>query len=441
MPDKVVSLLKKNGLWILLSLFCYVWFAYNLERTNFNSLLLLYTGLFVSFLMLVFSNKRNTKFLLILSFVFRTLLLFSIPNLSDDFYRFIWDGRLSFEGLNPYLYLPESNPDLVAEGQQLYEGMGPMNGSHYTCYPPLNQLGFLVPALLFSKQLFASTIAMRILIIAADIGTYYFAKKLLGIFKLPTYTAFFYLLNPFIILELTGNLHFEGVMLFLLAGALYYLFTDKWRRSALFFSLSVSVKLIPLLFLPLFIKKLGLLKSLKYVTMVALLNLIYFTPFFSISLLENFMSSIHLYFQNFEFNASIYYIIREIGYVVKGYNIIQTVGTITPIIVFVSVLALSYFRNNKSPELLLVSMLFAITIYYSLASVVHPWYIALPLFISVFTRYRFPLVWSFFVILSYAAYQDASYQENLYLVSIEYITIYAVMLYELFTRKPDFDKG
>ena len=52
------------------------------------------------------------------------------------------------EGLNPYLSLPESfiqqgiNP--IAEASVLYNGMGEMNGSHYTNYPPLNQLCFLI---------------------------------------------------------------------------------------------------------------------------------------------------------------------------------------------------------------------------------------------------------------------------------------------------------
>lgn len=431
MPNMLSQQLKRNGIWIFVSLLCYGLFAYDLERTNFYRLLLLYTGLFVSFLSLVFLNKNNTKLLIILSFAFRAVLLFSIPNLSDDFFRFIWDGRLIFEGLNPYLYLPESEPNLVADGQQLYEGMGAMNGSHYTCYPPLNQFAFLMPALFFSKQFFASTITMRLILIAADVGVLYFGKKLLDLLKLPNYTLFLYLLNPFIILELTGNLHFEGLMLFLLAVALYYLFTNRWKLSAVFFSLSVSVKLIPLLFLPLFLKKLGLKKSVSYFTIVALLNLLYFAPFFSFSLLENFMSSIHLYFQNFEFNASFYYIIREIGYAIKGYNIIHSVGSVTPFLVFFAVLALSYFRKNTSFETLLSSMLFSIVIYYSLASVVHPWYIALPLFLSVFTGYRFPLVWSFFIMLSYAAYQEATYQENLYLVAIEYSVVYAVFIYEI----------
>jgi hypothetical protein len=88
-------------------------------------------------------------------------------------------------------------------------------------------------------------------------------------------------------------------------------------------------------------------------------------------------------------------------------------------------------RKNANPKVLISSMLFAISIYYSLASIVHPWYIAIPLFFSVFTRYKFPLVWSFFTILSYAAYQNDIYRENLYLVAIEYMVVYSVLVFEL----------
>ncbi|WP_139956790.1 glycosyltransferase 87 family protein [Flavicella sediminum] len=427
---------KTTWLFLFVSIIFYTVFAYDLHRSEFVKLLFLYSILFTAFIKLVVDNKKNTSFLLGAAILFRLILLVATPNLSDDFYRFIWDGRMIWEGLNPYLYLPESNTRLVPEGQELYKGMGSMNGSHYTCYPPINQLTFLVPAIVFSKNLVGSTIVMRLLIIAADIGTFYFGKKLLRHFKQSEHQIFFYLLNPFVILELTGNLHFEGVMLFFLAASLYYLFTNKWVLSALLFALSVSVKLIPLLFLPVFLKKLGFKKAVFYYVLVGGLNLLFFIPFLSQALVDNFMSSIHLYFQNFEFNASIYYIIREIGYQVTGYNIIQSVGKITPILVILATLLISFFRKNQHPTILFSSLLFTILIYYSLASIVHPWYIAIPLFLSLFTRYKFPLVWSFFIILSYSAYTDSSYHENLTLVAVEYLVVFGFMIYELFFNKP-----
>ncbi len=418
---------------ILVSLLAYFLFAYHVDRSQFGFVVSLYSILFICFLIIV--QQNDIKTLTSISIVFRLILLLAIPNLSNDFYRFIWDGRLIWEGINPYLHLPVDNVGLVHEGQTLYEGMGSMNGSHYTCYPPINQLTFVIPAIFFAKNLLGSTIVMRLLIILADIGTLYYGKKILKHLGQSTHLIFLYILNPFIILELTGNLHFEGVMLCFLSAAIYFLIKERNTISAVFFSLAVSVKLIPLLFLPLLFKKLQFKKSVIYYTIILGVNILYFSPFLSQELIDNFMSSIHLYFQNFEFNASIYYIIRAIGFEVKGYNIIQTVGKFTPIIIICFVAIVTFVRKNNVPQVLISSMLFSICFYYALSSIVHPWYVAVPLFLSVFTRYRFPLVWSFFIILSYAAYQTASYQENLTLVAIEYIIVYGVFFYEVVLGK------
>ena len=56
-----------------------------------------------------------------------------------------------------------------------------------------------------------------------------------------------YALNPFIILEFSGNVHFEGVMIFFILLALYYLLKNQWIASAAFLGVAVQVKLIPLI--------------------------------------------------------------------------------------------------------------------------------------------------------------------------------------------------
>ena len=431
---------QNKYLWVAITCIGYLIFGYQLHRSNFELLVFLYSVLFISFLVLVNFQKTDFKFLITISILFRVVLLFSAPSLSDDYYRFIWDGRMIWEGLNPYLFLPEADTSLVAEGEKLYQGMGNMNGSHYTCYPPINQLTFLIPALFFSKSLLGSTVIMRLLIVFADLIALYFGQKLLELFKLPKHKIFYYFLNPFIILELTGNLHFEGVMIAFLAIAFYYLFSKKWFISSIAFSIAISIKLIPLLFLPLLYKYLGLKKSIYYYASVLVFNILFFIPFVSQELIDNFMSSIHLYFQNFEFNASIYYIIRKVGFYIKGYNIIQTVGKITPIVVLISVLLIAFFRKNNLKKQLINSMLFAILIYYALASIVHPWYIAIPLFLSIFTHHKFPLVWSFFIILSYAAYRTEAYHENLLLVTVEYLFVYGTLIYEFFFQNKTIQK-
>ncbi|NJW55608.1 mannosyltransferase, partial [Salinimicrobium sp. CDJ15-91] len=108
---------------------------------------------------------------------------------------------------------------------------------------PLNQVFFALAALLGGKSILGSVIWLRIFIIAADIGILYFGRKLLKQLNLPESNIFLYLLNPLIIIELTGNLHFEGVMLFFMVAGLYLLQRQKWLFSALLFSCSIAVKL------------------------------------------------------------------------------------------------------------------------------------------------------------------------------------------------------
>ncbi len=422
----------------ILSIITYLSFGYFTQRTGFYYVFIQYCILFICFLGLYKFEKNNLKFLKVVSFSFRLILLFSIPNLSNDFYRFIWDGRMIWEGFNPYLSLPEvwvsTQPNIIANAEELYKGMGSMNGSNYTCYPPINQLGFLIPAMLFSKHILGSTIVMRIILILADLGTLFYGQKLLDRLNVSRSNIYLYILNPFIILELTGNLHFEGLMIFFLLGSVYYITVRYWKCSAMFLALSICVKAIPLLFLPLFFRQLSFKQFIYFgcITMGTIIML--FTPFVSSELIDNFMQSINLYFQNFEFNASIYYVIREIGYQNVGYNIIQTVGKITPIVIILFVGILTLLKQNKNVKFFLHSLLFSISFYYFLSTTIHPWYIALPLIISVFTsHFKYPLVWSFMMILSYSAYITPEYHENLWLVAVEYIVVYGVIIWDFKT--------
>ena len=89
-----------------LSCVFYAAFAYDLTRTDYTKLLCLYATLFFLGYKLIQLSKGNFKFLIGLTILFRIVFLFAIPNLSQDFYSFIWDGRMMFEGLNPYLLTP-----------------------------------------------------------------------------------------------------------------------------------------------------------------------------------------------------------------------------------------------------------------------------------------------------------------------------------------------
>ncbi|WP_283636135.1 glycosyltransferase 87 family protein [Aquaticitalea lipolytica] len=437
----------------LTSVLFYASFAYDLVRTDYTKLFTLYIALFFLFYKLIQVNKDNFKFLVVLAIIFRVVFLFAIPNLSQDFYRFIWDGRMIIQGFNPYLYTPESFINInifpIAQAQELYNGMGELNGSHFTNYPPIKQLVFMIAALLSGKSIIGSAIVFRIFILAADIGTLYFGKKLLERLNLPTHNIFWYLLNPLIIIELSGNLHFEGIMIFFLVWSLYLFHSGKWKWAAIVFALSISVKLIPLLFLPLFFKyfiqhrftksdvatsktlRNGIINLIGFYAIVVITTLLLFTPFFSSEFINNYTKTVALWFSDFEFNASIYYIARSIGYAITGYNEIAIIGKFIPLITIISVLGFTFLRKNNGVQQLIISMLFVTTLYYFTSTTIHPWYITTLVFLSVFTNYKFPIVWSIMLIISYFAYAN-NYNENLWLIAIEYAVVFSVFIYEVF---------
>ena len=174
---------------------------------------------------------------------------------------------------------------------------------------------------------------MKSIILFAEIGTTILLIRLCSHFKFASRKALFYILNPLVIVELCGNLHFEAVMIFFLLLSLYLMVKNKNLFSAVAFGLAVGTKLWPLMFLPFLIKRIGWQKTFIFGLITITTVVIIFIPFYEPAVPQNFFNSIRLYFQNFEFNASLYFLARWIGYEITGYNIIQTTGKIFPVIV------------------------------------------------------------------------------------------------------------
>ena len=421
------------------------WIGYELPRENFEGLMLTYLSGFAFFYML-YLNRQQWKFhhFLIIAVAARLILLFAVPELSNDFYRFIWDGELMTRGVNPYAHTPN---DLISQApfyndqymRILFHGMGELSQANYSCYPVVNQLFFLIPTAIF-ESIQANVIAFKVIIILADIGIILIGKRLLVKLGKSPQLIWLFALNPFIILEFTGNLHFEGVMIFFLLLGLHYILKENWLLAGLFFAIAIQVKLIPLILIPFVFKKLQLRQSIGFTAMTALIVLLIGSLLLNEQLFQNFWVTIQLYTQSFEFNASLFYMMREISFARVGYDEIATFGPLFSYIAMVGIILLAIFKRYKNPASIFTGMLFALTIYYAFATVVHPWYISMLLILSIFTNYKFTLVWSLLVMLSYAAYSNPQFEENLWLVGFEYLMVFAIMFYEIWknTDKSDF---
>lgn len=428
-------------LFAIVSILFYASFTYDLVRTDTVKLFMLFGALFFLYYKIIQFEKWNFKFLLVIGILFRLVFLLAEPNLSQDFYRFIWDGELIKNGINPYLYTPdqlmEQGKVVIANMQELHAGMSKLNARHFSNYPPVNQILFALSALLGGGSVLGSMIAMRLIIILADLGVVYFGRKLLQQLNQANHMVFWYFLNPLVIIELTGNLHFEGVMLFFFVWSLYLLAKQQWVWAAPIYALSIMVKLVPLLLLPILLKYLGLKKSIGFYALTIVGCLALLLPFYSPVFIDNYAETLKLWFSNFEFNAGIYNIVKKIAvtyYEAKPWELIDTYGALITKIVIVITLLIAFFRKNQKLPTTITSMVLALSCYYFLTSTVHPWYVVFLMGISIFSSLRFPLVWSLMVILSYQAYANVDYKEHLWLLAIEYILVIGYFIYEMIGR-------
>ena len=103
--------------------------------------------------------------------------------------------------------------------------------------------------------------------------------------------------------------------------------------------------------------------------------------------------------------------------------------------VFIFIWLLAFLRKNNQPKTLFISMLLAVSFYLFISTTIHPWYIATPLLLGVFTSYKYPIIWSAATVLSYHAYAHPVFQENLWIVTLEYLIIYSCFIYEVFFNK------
>ena len=234
------SRIYNKWIFIIISSILYYHIGYVVVRSNFGLILLDFTLLFIFY----FYSLKNIDFNWLIVIAVRLVFLFSIPNLSDDFYRFIWDGSLTASGQNPFKLLPSELPQ-----NHIYQHLN--SKYYYSVYPPLLQVIFALGAFLGENNILVNVIVLRLIIIAAELVSIYLITKLLKYFNRPANQVLLYALNPLVITELSGNLHFEAVMLCFLLLSVWFLLNNTKSKyylilSAFFLACSVLIKLLPL---------------------------------------------------------------------------------------------------------------------------------------------------------------------------------------------------
>lgn len=413
-----------------------IFLGYFADRTVFSSFIAAWSVLFLLYGWLVFGYHHiSTRQLILAGIVLRLLLLFSIPQLSDDVFRFLWDGRLTVSGYHPFLHTPryfiDNQYNVPGLTQELFVRLN--SPDYFTVYPPVCQAVFALAALVSPVAVLPAVVVMKLFMLGFEACTIWLLWKHRGKFGLPENGAAIYALNPLVILEFSGNLHFEGAMIcFLLAGFIA-LQRDRIVPGALCWSLAAASKLLPLMLLPAVWKWLGWEKGARFISFFVLFSVVIFSPLLAV--LPNILESLDLYFRQFQFNASFYYVIRILGIWLKGWDVGEYSGPALGLLTITGVLWLALrVRTGDSAPALARTLMFSLFLYLSLAAVVQPWYVAVPMVFSLFTRYRFLILWTGLVVLSYSHYRGGQFQEHYWLIALEYFFVWKQLVNEEYRR-------
>jgi alpha-1,6-mannosyltransferase len=269
---------------------------------------------------------------------------------------------------------------------------------------------------------------MKFIIFTAECFTMYGLFLVAKSKKIPVRIILLYALNPFIIAELTGNVHFEALLICFLVYTFYFLEKEKIIPVALFWALAINTKILPLILAPLFLRYLGFWRFVKMGLLSAVIVLILFIPFINSEVVVNISDSIEKFYNLFEFNASFYYLFSWISELFSNADYTQQIATALGIISTVGILIIS-FRHFKKGALFEKAM-WIFTLYFLGAAMVQPWYISTMVMFCVFSRFRFPLVFSLLIELSYFPYMLKEYNENMYLILAEYLLLFLFIFYE-----------
>ena len=343
--------------------------------------LLLYSVIFAAYLwsaraVLAAAKPPSAVWIVGFALLFRATLFFSAPSLSDDVYRYVWDGTLVNHGINPYQYAPGA-PELSAYRDTLYERI-----NHKDIGTPYGPIMMLASA---TAEQFAHSIhAMKILFLVFDGLVILLLLRLLDMAGKPRSHVLLYAWNPLAVVEIAGSGHNDILAVFLMLASLYLLLSERARAASFAAMSAVAAKYFALLFLPAVWKRLG--PSKWFIAPLGLA--LFFGPFYSH--LDQHFASVFKVGATWRFNDGTF---AFLNFITGSSDISKAIAAA----IFAAV-AVTIYRGNMPP---LKGAMWLIGSALLLTSTLYPWYLLWLLPFLCFYPQRAWILFTGLVMLSY----------------------------------------
>ena len=227
----------------------------------------------------------------------RLILIPTAPTLSEDVYRYLWDGTLVARGVNPYPRAPDDPALARFDGELLHH----LNHAQVpTIYPPAAQLLFGAVA-----RVSPTPAAWKVLVLVLEFALILALLPLLRARGLPRERLLLYYWNPLLLVESFGSGHVDLVATAFLVVALALYEGNRHARAGIAFGLAVMTKYVPGLLIPRLIRRgQWLLLFVAAVTAAVLA-----TPFLEAG--SALTTGLRIYARHWEFNSALYHLLHR----------------------------------------------------------------------------------------------------------------------------------
>ncbi len=376
------------------------------------------------------SLKQTSALVLLFALVFQVTLLFSPNPLSDDIYRYNWDGKVFNHGLNPYAHSPDAD-QLQPLRDASWEKV--QNRNVHTFYPPLSQLVFAAAYLIspspFTLRLFSA------LFYLLSVGVLILILKELG---LDGRYSIVYAWSPLATIEFANSGHIDSLAILLTLLSFLALLKRKSALSSAALGLGVLAKFYPLLFVGLFLPRWGRKGTLVFAGVLTA----FYLPFLGAG--ADLFQGFSYFTGRGLFNGSLFPLLSgSLGTMMEKPDALLVSKALVGAIFlgFLAYLLYLYSRSHRQEgrDLLLLKYSFwLVGAFLLLSPTVQPWYLTWVLPFLCFFRSAGWILLTGTVILArsiYIGYEAAgTWQEMGWVRLVEYGPPYLLMLYGLVRR-------
>jgi alpha-1,6-mannosyltransferase len=205
---------------------------------------LFYTG--ATALALTAQRTSRSELIAIFAFavIIQGLLVFTRPTLSDDMYRYVWDGRVQAQGISPYQYPPKAPELAYLRDTEIYPSIN--RKPAVTIYPPAAEAAYALLWRIWPDNIHWFQIA-------SASGGLLAGVLLVGLLRdLGRHASrvIIYLWSPLLAFETAHAAHLDGLVLPFMVGAWWARVREHDGLAGILLGIATAMKLYPILLLP-----------------------------------------------------------------------------------------------------------------------------------------------------------------------------------------------